>query len=388
MINALRQGRRRRAAGVVASLAIAAGLVTGLAGPAAADGSQAKFLGGVSDQIGSVKGSVDGDVRTLDAGLFRLVIDGDVESTGYCIDINTPIDHGATLDEVPWDEAVENLDKVEAILRHYHPNGDGPDGHKITGTDQQMAMATQAAIWHYTDGFDLDETEGVNDATVVANYLAILAAVEGGLEGFGEPTVDLSITSPDPASGTVGDLVGPYVVNTSAASVTLTPSAGVSLHDAEGAPFTGEVVDGTELWLSSDAAGEGSISAAAQADFGVGRVFYARGQQRLVLASSETTSATAEAAVTFAAAPTVTTTPPETTPQSTTTAPSTPETSVTTEAPTTTTTAPPVPASNTGGGGGLPVTGAQTMVLVTVALALLGAGVGFRVLSRRKATGG
>ena len=70
---------------------------------------------------------------------------------------------------------------------------------------------------------------------------------------------------------------------------------------------------------------------------------------------------------------TTTTTPDETT---TTTVPITPETSVVTTPPTT------VPVTPNAGGG-LPVTGAQSLILAVVALLLVGLGVGFRIVSKR-----
>lgn len=391
MITAPRQRRRHRAAAAAASLAIAAGLITGVANPASAE-SEAKYTGPSDGETGQVHGTWDGNTRTLSAGLFDLLIDGDVPSKAYCIDINTPIQLGTNLDEIDWSTSdVDNLETVEAILRHYYPNGDGPEGHQLEGSDAQKAMATQAAIWHYTDGFDLTDS-GKNNATVIANYKKILE-IAGELDGFGEPEVALTVTPPDPTEGTVGELVGPYVINTTADSATVTTSEGISLVDENGEPFTGEVTDGTEVWLSAADAAEGKITATADAEVGAGRVFYKRGQQRLILASKVTTNAEAEAPVSFSVAPT-TTAPPTTEPEPTTstTVPITPETSVVTEPPTTTpepeptTTVPIVPASNTGGG--LPVTGAQSLVLVGIALALVGAGVAFRFMSNRSGAEG
>lgn len=383
MSTALRQRRRHRApASVIGIVAAAIALVLGLAGPALA-ASVAEVIDTRTSESATIHGAwPDSGARDIHAGLFDLRIDGEVDAQAYCIDINTAVREGATLDEVDWETSgVNNLEKVEAILRHYYPNGDGPDGHKITGTDAQKAAATQAAIWHYTDGFELTDDEGENDPVIIANYKAILAAVEAGLEGFGEPNVSLSITPPESTEGAAAGLVGPYVINTTAAAVTLTPSEGVTLHNEDGSPFTGTVTDGTQIWLSSDAAGEGSITATASAEVSAGRVFYTRGVQRLVLASTVTTEANADASVTFTDAPPPTTAPSTTTTEqeTTTTVPITVETTVVDNP---TTTVPVTPNQDTGGG--LPVTGAQTMVLVAVAVALLAAGTGFAVISRRK----
>lgn len=380
MITAQRQRRRPRASALVAGLAVAIGLVLGVVAPAAA-ASTAEFLGAIASESGQIHGTADGKTQKWTAGLFKVKIDG-VESRAYCIDILTPIDMGAVLDETDWDESnVDNLAKVEAILRWYHPDGDGPDGHKITGSNAEKAMATQAAIWHYTDGFELTDDASKNPQTVIDNYKTILAAVEGGLEGFGEPSVTLSITPPPDTQGNAGELVGPYVINTSATSVTLEVSEGVTLHNEDGSPFTGEVVDGTQVWLKSDNEGEGTISASATAEAGAGRVFFKKKQQRLILATTVEIEASDKAHVEFKTPP-PTTAPPTTAPETTTTVPDTTTTEVdettTTTAPATTATTAPTPS------GGLPVTGAQSLVLVGLAAVLLAVGTAFGIVSRRR----
>jgi TQXA domain-containing protein len=397
MITTQRQRGRRRAAAAVASLAIAAGLVGALAAPSGA-ASEAEYTGPKDGHTALVEGTVGEDEYSHEAGLFDLVIDGEVDSSAYCIDFNTSLpdleDGPVVLDEIEWDTSgVTNLAIVEAILANYHPNGVGPAGYQISGDNGQKAAATQAAIWHYTDEFDLStETPGENPdadddayyAQIVANYNKILAAVEAdAIEGFGEPGVTLSIDSPDSTEGAAGELVGPYTTNTSAASVTLTPSEGVSLHNQDGSPFTGAVVDGTKVWLSSEAEGTGTIDVTAAATIGAGRVFFKQGVQRLVLASNVTTNASAQASVTFHAGPPQSTTSSSVPEETTTTVPITPQTTVLN---TTTTAVPAQPASNTGGG--LPVTGAQTLVLVGLALVLVVIGAGFGIVSRRKRLGG
>ena len=387
MNTAPRQRRRHRApVSVIGLVAAAFGLILGLAGPAFA-ASVAENRGMANDQSAYIRGTwPEGANERQRAGMFNLEIDGDVDALAYCIDINTPIRTGDTLDEIEWaTSGVANLAKVEAILRWYHPNDVGPDEFPIAGTDQEKAAATQAAIWHYTDGYDLSQNAEHNPQQIIDNYNAIIAAVDGGLEGFGEPTVSLSITPPESTSGEAEGLVGPYLVNTSAAEVTLTPTEGVTLHNEDGSPFTDTIVDGTQIWLSASAEGEGSISASASAEVGAGRVFFTEGVQRMILASTVTIDATDEAPVSFTAAPTTTT-------ESTTT--TTGETTTTTVSITVQTTVPDAPTTtvpitpNQDTGGGLPVTGAQSLMLVGVAAVLLAVGAGFGIVSRRKRLAG
>ena len=352
-----------------------------------AGAATAQYHGPVPGESGNLVGSMDGDEGTFGGGLFSITIDGEVESQAYCIDIGTPINGNPTYEEVDWSESgIDNLETVEAILRHYYPNGSGSGEFVLEGSNADKARATQAAIWHFTDGFELSTAEGDNPPNVVANYEKILAAVEAGLEGFGEPTVTLAFTPPGSTEGDVGEVVGPYVVDTTADSVTVTPSEGVSLVDSEGEPFTGDIVDGTELYLTSDAVGTGTISATASATATAGRVFLAQRQQTLILAAPVTVEAAAEATVSFVE--TTTTTTPETTtttaPETTTTTvPITPDTSIVPPPPTTVPITP-----NQGEGGGLPVTGAQSLILAAVALLLVALGVGFRIVSKRAEANG
>ena len=385
MNTAPRQRRRHRApVSVIGLVAAALGLIVGFAGPAFA-ASVAEVLG-MSSQSAMIHGAWPGNAaRDQRAGMFDLEIDGEVDALAYCIDINTAIEDGATVEEVEWDTSgVTNLETVEAILRWYHPNGDGPEGAQIAGSDAEKAAATQAAIWHYTDGYELTQDPAENPQQIIDNYNTILAAAED-LEGFGEPTVSLSITPPESTSGEAEGLVGPYVINTSAADVTLSPSEGVTLHNEDGSPFTDAIVDGTEIWLSSSAVGEGAISASASAEVGAGRVFFTEGVQRLILAETITTDASDEAPVSFTAASTTTTESTTTTTEATTTTTvSITVQSTVPDAPTTTVPITP----NQGEGGGLPVTGAQSLMLVGVAAVLLAVGAGFGIVSRRKRLAG
>ena len=366
-------------------MAAAAGLIAGAATPAGA--ATADYNGPVPGESGSLVGSIDGDEGTFGGGLFSITIDGEVESQAYCIDINTPISGSPSYDEVEWGSSgIENLVIVEAILRHYYPNGNGPGEFALEGSNADKARATQAAIWHFTDGFELSTEPGDNPATVVANYEKILAAVEAGLEGFGEPTVTLAITPPESTEGTVGGLVGPYVIDTTADSVTVTPSEGVSLVDSEGEPRSPTFVDGTEFWLTSDTAGSGTVSATASATATAGRVFMAQRQQTLILAAPVTIEAAAEAVGVVRAADDHHRRPRPRRPRRPRPPPRRCRSRPTRRSCPRPTTVPITPSQ--GEGGGLPVTGAQSLILALVAVLLVALGVGFRIVSKRAEANG
>jgi hypothetical protein len=248
-----------------------------------------------------------------------------------------------------------------------------------------MAGATQSAIWHYTDGFDLWTGPGNdNNPTLVEHYETILAAVESGtLEGLGGETVTLSIDGPEDVEAIPGELVGPYVVSTTAATVELTTTGGLTIHDEDGTPFEGAASDGTEVWLKAAEAGTGTLSGVASGLQSGGRVFGGEGIQDLAFAV--VTPVEVPASVELHVGPPPPTTPPpsttSTTVGTTTTESTLPETTVVTGP---TTSVPVTPQAS----GGLPVTGTQTMLLVGAALVLLIVGGAFGLAAKRRADGG
>ena len=380
MTIAQRAASRRGVAAVVASLALAAGLVGTFAAPSAADESSGEYQG-LSEFHEAVKGHLPGGgTKSIQAGLLNLQVDGSSTVEGaYCVDFIGGIDEGDTIPEVPWDgSSVANRDAVERILNSYFPVGVGPEGYEIEGTDSEKAAATQAAIWHFTNGFELESSNG--HPTVLANYQTILAAVaDGALPALGGP-VTLSIEGDTDVDAIPGQLIGPFVIHTSAASVDLTPGEGVTLHHEDGSPFEGPASDGDELWLEASEAGEASLYAyAAGVESGV-RLFADADVQDLAFLVVTPREVMDEVEVEVQTPPTSsppssTTTPPESTTTTDSTVPQQGTPSTTSTVPVTT------PTSN---GGGLPITGANTLGLVGAALVLLAAGVGFGAYSRRR----
>lgn len=367
----------RRGLAAAACLALVAGLVGGLASPAGATDGEAVFKG--IDNPRTVSGHFgDGQSKHYQAGMLDMMVDGSPE-LGYCIDFTDGTSTTTPLPEEEWDEVdVANRDIVGRILNSYHPVGVGPEGYELEGDDAQKAAGTQAAIWHYTNGFVLDEPgdPSLGDAYegIYANYLKILAAVDAGaLPAIGGP-VTLSIEGDTDVDAVAGQLVGPFTVKTSVASVELVPGTGTTLHNEDGSAFEGPASDGDTFWLTSSGAGTASVSAvAAGVQSGV-RAFTHPHKQDMAFVVATPVEVPASIEVTFGTPPPTTVTS-TTVPETTTTVPVTPQTSVEV-----TTTTPVVPQ---GTGGGLPATGAQTALFVAVALVLLAAGIGFGVVSKR-----
>lgn len=392
-----RAATRRRAAALAASLAIAGGLVGTLAAPASATepGDTGHFVDQAQSTTADIEGSFPGqDEMTYKAGLNLITIDGeDDEAAAYCVRPPKKSicqkDSDYALHEGDWDSSgIENRDIVEAILASYFPIGDGPEGYGLVGTDEEKAAATQAAIWHFTDGFTLGSA---NPANILANYATILQAVDDDALASSPEHLELSIEEPDETEGLVNQLLGPYIVHTNAASVELMPDAGLTVHHEDGSPFTGPAHDGDELWITSDSAGYFSLYAKVKGVKTKVRYFksdeyqYKAELQDCFFAVVTEKEKKVGVMVDFDTPPPTSTPPTSDTPTTTppeTTVPVTPETSVvvTTAPPGETTTVPVTPSQ----GGGLPVTGAQSVLLTALALALIGIGAAFGIVSRRR----
>jgi TQXA domain-containing protein/LPXTG-motif cell wall-anchored protein len=383
---------------VAASLAIAAGVVGGLAGSASAaepDGT-ATFLGPSEinwDIFGKFDFASQASAQTQ-AGLIRIQVTGeDHESLAYCIEATQPFGFapgGYPLTEkAPGDSGVANPDIVAKIMNAYFPLGSGPDGYELTSpTDKEKAAATQAAIWHYTNGYVMSEQpplgtppDGLphqDTENIYADYLTIIQAVEDDALPAPAGDLTLSLEAPPDVDPVPGQLVGPYIVHTNAASVTLVPDAGLTVHKANGDAFGDTAHDGDELWLKATADATLALKAQATGMKSGVRFFTNDEFQDFGFAVVSPQSVETKVEVTFTTPP-PTTAPPTTAPPET-TVPTTPETTVITPQ----TTAPPETTVPVTPSGSLPVTGAQSLLLVALALVLVGIGTAFGIVSRRR----
>jgi LPXTG-motif cell wall-anchored protein len=205
------------------------------------------------------------------------------------------------------------------------------------------------------------------------------------------PTLDIA---PKDKTGKAGDLIGPFVVTTTADKIEVKAAldGGAKLTDKDGkelsevksgefaAESTGDKV--TEIYVKVPAEakkGEAKFTVEVDAELKTGRLFIRSDSnhktQSLVVASPVTASVKADAKANWEAAPeTVPTVPSET-------SSSTP-TSTTTTAPTTTTT--PAPVAGGGSDDNLASTGASIFVPLLIGIGLLGAGAGALLLIRRR----
>ncbi|WP_161358534.1 thioester domain-containing protein [Streptomyces sp. SID3343] len=272
---------------MAAATGLAAAGVIGFAGAAQADGAKGVFEG--SDAGGKIK--LEGKQDLTSAKVLKLKVDGKTLLT-YCIDYHTEVRDKAKYDESGWKEtsfgSKADKGKVKWVLLNSYPTVDVAQlkAHGAPGLDaNDAAAATQAAIWHFTDGENLDlATTGkdVNDPDVIGLYKYLIGDANKG--DVTEPAVSLSVT-PKEKSGKIGDKpgIGPFEIKTNAdgksinAKLTASGTGGsAELVDADGKKVD-KVGNGDKLYVKApaDAKSEGgaSFSVSGESTVQAGRVF-------------------------------------------------------------------------------------------------------------------
>jgi TQXA domain-containing protein/LPXTG-motif cell wall-anchored protein len=376
-----------------AALTGVAAIALAVAAPAAADPATGK-----ADPGGNVIGyqvNVGADwLATIPTNLLGFKLSDGTQLGMYCVEIHTDIDDEHDMVERPWDDYPNadspfnaNQAKINWVLHHGYPAlgleavaAQLPATHD--GIDVLEAIAaTQAAVWHFSDGVDLNREDPLSgdasDEDDAADALALYDYLTGPANtGIGEAPIPALALDPADRDGDVGTRIGPFTVSTNATieQLTATLPDGVRVTDADGNELAADAItNGTELYLdvpAGTADGDGDLELTATANVDTGRLFvgedYARNPtQSLIVAAAVKTTLTAKAGASWTAAPTTTTTTPP--PPTTTTVP-----------PTTTTSAAPVPQ------GALAETGASVFTPIVIGLALIAAGVGAVVFMRRR----
>ncbi|RBM19384.1 TQXA domain protein [Prauserella sp. PE36] len=344
---------------------------------------------------------------TVGTTLFGLKVDDGSLLKVYCVEIDVKIDPSRSLSEKPWDEFPngespfhENRDKLNWVLQNSYPalpTGDIENALAERGVEfdnglskREAITATQAAVWHYSDGKDLDlenplksDDEGAeHDVAALYEYLTGEANV-----GIGDqPTPTLDIT-PDVSTGSAGERLGPFTVSTTGeiTEVNSELPEGVTLTDAEGNELAaGAIADGTEFYVDVPAdapEGAANIELKGTAQVATGRLFVAKNYdkkaaQSLIVAQADKSTLTTGASANWIAG----------TPETSTT---TPSAETTTEAPPTSSevAAPPTteaPVSPQADSGDLAETGVSITTPIIIGAVLIGAGVGALLLQRRR----
>ncbi|WP_170232104.1 thioester domain-containing protein [Saccharothrix saharensis] len=327
----------------------------------------------------------------------------------YCVELPTPLYDGKKLEEVPWDQHPNpntkfkvNAAKVNWVLQNSYPALEEKDAEALYGLGDlrrsTLIAATQAAVWHFSDGVDLRKGDSTAEDESTENG-TIDELVYKVYEYLITKAVDIKDVKPnlgiEPGSlkGEVGKTFGPFTITTTAEEVVLSVSlpAGVTLVDKDGKPLVvaksdemgaAQTTKAAEVWVKVDEGvepGELELVVKAGAKLRSGRLFVSANPkqetQSLVIATSEPVNVEVKAKAEWVRSTVVTTT----TEATTTTAPTT---TTTTTAPTTTTTA----VASGGGDDDLANTGASIFVPLLIGVGLLGAGAGALLFVRRKRT--
>ncbi len=331
--------------GGIAVLAAAAAVMVGAPSALADDGAA---RGRVSENAGTV-----GYRLNLDGGgdyitkLFSLKLTDGSTLKLYCVQITVGMRTDVDMVERPWNKYPaanspfeKNSAKINWVLHHGYPgvaldalgSALAKSGVKVNDgiSEREAIAATQAAVWHFSDGVNLNLTKPLaedNPAEANADVASLYSYLTGDEnKGIGEqPKPALNIASPK-TEGKAGTKIGPFEVATSGDITSLTTELpeGVKVTDADGKELkTADVKDGSKLFVDVPAEakpGNGSFSLKVTGELDTGRLFVAdnyakKPAQSLIVADSEKTQVTAKAAATWteAGAP-ATSTAPTTTP--------------------------------------------------------------------------
>lgn len=288
--------RHPRLAPLAALTAAALAALTPAGGALAQDGGTEPVSGDILIEEGlELRGTLDGEQWNTWANVLGLRPHGGEETLQvYCIDIYTDLDQESPYTEGDWEESgVANLEKVRWVLFNGHPNVTADDLLDAAGTapaadwdatdTTRVAYAgTQAAVWHFTDGFALDTGDAVIGGTArqsagVAAVYEYLTENAGRVSDPSEFYIDLE----GEAEASYEDgRFGPYTIRSTAGPVELSAEGG-SLLDAEGEAVA-SLDDGEDFYIVLDEGSEQiAITGHASYDLPVGRVFMATTHESL-----------------------------------------------------------------------------------------------------------
>ncbi|NYH53618.1 MULTISPECIES: Cys-Gln thioester bond-forming surface protein [Nocardiopsis] len=386
-------GRTGLAASAAAFLAFGLAAAPAAAEPETHDGSaRAQYVGNAKSGV-----NVKMDGQSVGTTLFNLKLEDGTLLTTYCIDLETGIRSSAWYREDDWSTYPGAGDfaapaKVRWILQNSYPELSAAELAEAAGVDnrhfgdKQALAATQAAIWHFSNGAELTGTDpdGVRD---VYDYLV------GAAKDVEQPAPSLSIT-PGEASGKAGETVGEFLIETNGSGIPVNLEApdGVTLVDIETGEPVDSVDDGDKVGFSVPAdaeAGQARFSLEASATVENGRLF--RGESDKAATQTLITAEDGEATVSASAGASWTegeVTPPESPEPSD--EPSEPESPAPSEPESPEPTAPEEPSEKPSAPADdqneptLPVTGGALAGLVAAGVAALGAGGGAIYLSRKR----
>jgi TQXA domain-containing protein/LPXTG-motif cell wall-anchored protein len=378
----------------------AAAIMLAVAAPASADPATGK-ADPATNRIGYQVNVGEDWLATLPTNLLGFKLSDGTALLTYCVEIYTDIDESEELVEQPWDEYPDkdspfhaNRTKINSVLHNGYPHKSleqltaavpGADN----GIDELEAIAaTQAAVWHFSDGTDLNRTDPLpgdgSDEADAKDTLALYDLLVGSADS---DFVEIPLTQfeilPNQLTGKSGTRIGPFQVKTTAEvkAIKADLPAGVRVTDAAGTELAASAIkNGTELFLDVPAAqadGKGGFELTAEVNIETGRLFVGKNYatkptQSMIVAQTKTVTLTATANGAWGA------TQPPPTSETTTTAPPT-----TTVPPATTSTTRP-DAAPVADEDDLASTGASVFTPIVIGIVLVGAGIGALLVMRRR----
>lgn len=130
---------------------------------------------------------------TVFAGTFNAVIDGNPTKL-YCVDINHPL---------AFNESYQDVSATDIwltyILNNYYPFKSLPYPGSLS-TVQKEASAVQLALWHFSDGLDINAVT-VSDPAIKTRALAIVSDAQANAHAF---TLNTFMIVIPPQSFTIG----------------------------------------------------------------------------------------------------------------------------------------------------------------------------------------
>jgi len=230
---------------------------------------------------------------TFAASVSKLTFSDSSTALAFCTDIHHGLGSSVV---VCLDETFFSDWRVAWVVTNYPPT-------TSSRTDQ---AARQAAVWHLTDAYDLDQTDPTTEGTSTDNavrtaYNDILNAIPATQPSeYQEGNVDLSI---DPATDTnflPGGEVHPFAVRLTKGG---SPLAGVTVNVSTSLGTLNKSSDVTNasgeayFTVTRSTAGTATLTASASVTLPAGSRFISQsdplGSQRLVLGQNKTTSTTA-----------------------------------------------------------------------------------------------
>lgn len=323
-MNITSSGKALRTGGWLAGALLALGTIIAPVGISAA--AAAEIENGDAVYVGSKEGHAG-------SGIFPIWSDGiqvgDPDYWAYCIEHDVTAQTGLLGTAGDFDSFLGTNyftdptipGKVLWVLTHGFPAVSLEDFGTTAGVPDisrnDAIEAMQYAIWRYTDlNFDAAWAWETPDSEAAYWYLVNGANASPGVTP-GELEVSVTVTAPS-AAQTAGTLIGPFVVNTNQASVTISIDPVVTVTDVSGnAVDVDAVTDGQEIYLDArgtTTAGGATVRATAKGSSYTGKVISVPNvagetptagdhAQSIILVAPQTTNTIANASVTWAAQP-------------------------------------------------------------------------------------